>query len=203
MEAEAFNSKDVDHLIDTGLRFIPKDSDIARSTADVRQWAKIDGDWEKTLTRIQENYGMHIFKGACHVIPNHAIKILSLLYGGHSFDEGKPRKMSVRLIEGLLKMIGIHIIVTCGWDTDSNGGNMGALLGLMHGLDGFETGPDWRGPLADRAVNSSADGGYSINNCARIAYDLTNFGRQLAGESPLPPPRSGKSHFICFFSVCN
>ena len=59
---------------------------------------------------------------------------------------------------------------------------MGALLGIMHGLEGFETGPDWRGPLADRAINSSADGGYSINNCARIAYDLTNFGRQLAGK---------------------
>lgn len=88
MEAEAFSSKDVDHLLDTGLKYIPKDSVIARSTADIRAWAKEDKNWEKTRDRIQDKYGYDNFGGFCHVVPNHSIKVLSLVYGGHSFDEG-------------------------------------------------------------------------------------------------------------------
>ena len=38
MEAEAFVSRDVNHLIDTGLSHIPKDSLIARLVADNRKW---------------------------------------------------------------------------------------------------------------------------------------------------------------------
>lgn len=104
--------------------------------------------------------------------------VLSLLYGGHSFHEA------------------MHIINTCGWDTDCNSGNIGCLVALMHGMKAFEGGPDWRGPLADRALISSADGGYSINNAARIAYDIVNMGRQLAHEKPLDAPKQGAQfHF--------
>lgn len=88
MEAEAFLSKDVDHLLDTGLRYVPKDSVIARSVTDIRAWAKEDKDWERTRDRIEEKYGNHKFGGFCHVVPNHSIKVLSMIYGGHSFDEG-------------------------------------------------------------------------------------------------------------------
>jgi hypothetical protein len=36
--------------------------------------------------------------------------------------------------------------------------NLGCLMGIMLGLEGIEAGPDWRGPLADRMLISSADG---------------------------------------------
>lgn len=47
--------------------------------------------------------------------------------------------------------------VSAGWDTDSNGGNMGALLAIMHGLDGFNDGPDWRGYVFKLSVLSIID----------------------------------------------
>ena len=53
------------------------------------------------------------------------------------------------------------IVNTSGWDTDCNAGNVGCLLGIMNGLDGLDEGPDWRGPIADRMLISSADGGNS------------------------------------------
>lgn len=128
--------------------------------------------------------GYDKFHGICHVIPNHGIMALALLYGGHSFHEA------------------MHIINTCGWDTDCNSGNIGCLVALMHGMTAFEGGPDWRGPIADRALISSADSGYSINNAARIAYDLVNMGRQLAGQEPLNPPKDGAQfHFTLPGSV--
>ena len=75
------------------------------------------------------------------------------------------------------------IVNTSGWDTDCNAGNVGCLLGIMNGLDGLDEGPDWRGPIADRLLISSADGGNSINDAVRTAYYLTNIGLQLAGST--------------------
>lgn len=69
-------------------------------------------------------------------------------------------------------------------------------------MKAFEGGPDWRGPIADRALISSADAGYSINNAARITYDLVNKGRELAGQKPLAPPKDGAQfHFTLPGSV--
>lgn len=175
MEAEAFISKDVDHLIDTGLSFIPGDSLVARLIADIRSWVIEDGDWRMTRARIDEKYGYDKFRGVCHVIPNHGIMVMSILYG-QTFHEA------------------MHIVNTCGWDTDCNSGNLGCLVAIMHGLEAFEGGPDWRGPLADRALISSADNGYSINDASRIAYDVARLGLQLVGASPLEKPKA-QFHF--------
>ncbi|KAL7619398.1 hypothetical protein AAE478_009937 [Parahypoxylon ruwenzoriense] len=184
MEAEAFVSRDVEHLLDTGLRFVPRDSLIATLIRDIRAWHAEDGDWLKTRQRIEDAYGYDKFFGECHVVPNHGVMILSLLYGGHSFHEA------------------LHIVNTCGWDTDCNSGNIGCLLAIMHGLEGLDGGPDWRGPLADRALVSSADAGYAVNNAARIALDIANTGRKLAGEEHLPLPKDGAQfHFTLPGSV--
>ncbi|RSM11043.1 hypothetical protein CDV31_006942 [Fusarium ambrosium] len=184
MEAEAFVSKDVDHLLDVGLKVIPPESLISHMISDVRRWAKEENDWRKTRQKIEDNYGYDKYLGICHVIPNHAIMIMSLLYGGQSFHKA------------------MHIINTCGWDTDCNSGNVGCLVALMHGLAAFEGGPDWLGPLADRAIISSADGGYSINNAARITYDIANLGSRLVGEAGIQPPKDGAQfHFTLPGSV--
>ncbi|KIW59930.1 hypothetical protein PV05_00188 [Exophiala xenobiotica] len=175
MEAEAFLSDDRDHLLETGLSFIPSNSLIATLISDIRDWAKQDGDWLKTRQRIEDKYGYDKFCGMCHVVPNHGIMIMTFLYAKDFHDA-------------------MYIINTCGWDTDCNSGNVGCLFALMYGLGGLEGGPDWRGPIADRALISSADAGYSTNNAARIAYTIANMGRKLAGETPLPEP-SAQFHF--------
>lgn len=173
MEAEAFKSKHIDHLLDTGLSFVPNDSAIARLIADVRSWHASDGDWMRTRERIEDKYGYDKYCGVCHVMPNHGVMILALLYGGHDFSEA------------------MHIVNTCGWDTDCNSGNVGCLVALMHGMDAFSGSVDWRGPIADRALISSADGGFSIANAANLAVEVANIGRKIAGESPLPPAKDG------------
>lgn len=181
MEAEAFLSKDVDHLLATGLSFIPDDGIIAKLIADIRGWVQEDNDWEKMRERIEEKYGYHKYSGICHVIPNHDIMIMTLLYA-RSYHEA------------------MHIVNTCGWDTDCNSGNVGCLFGIMLGISGFEGGPDWRGPLADRARISSADNGYSINDAVRIAYVIAKLGHQLAGAPPLEIPKA-QFHFYLPGSV--
>ncbi|KAJ0124417.1 hypothetical protein J7T55_005755 [Diaporthe amygdali] len=187
MESEAFVSKDVDHLIDTGLRIIRKErtgSLIEVLIQDVRGWVARDKAWPATRQRIDDKYGYDQFDGIVHVVPNHAIMIMALLYAGNDFHEA------------------MHIVNTCGWDTDCNSGNLACLVAIMHGLQCFEGGPDWRGPLADRALISSANGGYSVNNAARLAYDIANLGHRLAGHKPLTLPKNGAQyHFTLPGSV--
>ena len=141
MEAEAFSCSDIDHLVDTGLRFIPADSLIARLIADVRGWHKENPDWRTTRQLIEDHYGYDKHPGNCHVVPNHALMIMAVLYSPDDFQRAQL------------------IVNTSGWDTDCNAGNVGCLLGVMLGLDGLAAGPDWRGPIADRLLISSADGG--------------------------------------------
>lgn len=182
MEAGAFVSKDVDHLLDIGLSFIPSDSQIAVMIAQIRSWVKIDADWQRTRQRIEDNYGYDKYSGVCHVMPNHGIMIMTLLYAGDNFSHA------------------LHIVNTCGWDTDCNSGNVGCLVAIMHGMADFESGPDWRVPVADRAFISSADGGYSVNDAAQISYDVVEAGCRLAGEVTIPRPKA-QFHFTLPGSV--
>ena len=141
-----------------GSRQIPRDSLIAKLIADIRAWHKANPDWRDTRQRIEEKYGYDKYPGNCHVVPNHALMVMAVLYAPHDFQKAQM------------------IVNTSGWDTDCNAGNVGCLLGIMNGLDGLDEGPDWRGPIADRLLISSADGGNSINDAVRTAYYLTNLG---------------------------
>ncbi|MDX0524546.1 ADP-ribosylglycohydrolase family protein [Sinorhizobium medicae] len=178
MEAEAFRSSDIDHLLDVGLSVIPPQCLIARMIADIRQWCKTDGDWLVTRQRIEDQYGYAQYPGNCHVVPNHALMIMAVLYAPDDFQRAQM------------------IVNTAGWDTDCNAGNVGCLMGIMLGLDGIDAGPDFRGPVADRMLISSADGGNSINDAVRVAYYLANLGLVLAGQATLEAPKSGAQfHF--------
>ena len=55
-----------------------------------------------------------------HVVPNHALMVLSLLYGDGDFGRT------------------LAIITTAGWDTDCNAGNIGCLMGIRNGIDGID-----------------------------------------------------------------
>jgi ADP-ribosylglycohydrolase len=179
MEAEAFVSRDVNHLIDKGLSYIPADSLIASLVADVRAWVAANGDdWQATRQQIEDNYGYDKYPGVCHVVPNHALMIMALLHAPHDFSRGQM------------------IINTSGWDTDCNAGNLGCLHGIMLGLDGLDTGTDWRGPIADRLYLSTADGGRGVGDAAQMALWLNGLARKLAGQPQLPAPKNGAQfHF--------
>jgi ADP-ribosylglycohydrolase len=178
MEAEAFVSRDIDHLLEVGLAQISPESPIARLITDVRRWRRQYPDWRETRSQIEQNYGYDKYPGNCHVVPNHAIMIMAVLYAPEDFARAQT------------------IVCTSGWDTDCNAGNVGCLIGAMLGLAGIDAGPDWRGPVADRMLLSSADGGGAINDAVRVTYRLVDLGRRLSGAPPMAPPKqSAQFHF--------
>ena len=169
MQAQAFVERDIDRLLDTGLRFVPRDSTIRRVVEDVRHWHAGDNAhfWQNGYARIAAQYGYDKYPGNCHIVPNHALIILSLLYG-RSFSEA------------------MMISCTAGWDTDCNAGNVGCLMGIRDGLGGIDAGADWRGPVADRMYLSSADAGGAISDAVIEARRLVVAGHRLAGLTPPP-----------------
>ena len=177
MEALAFVENDLDALLDAALAAVPTDCVIARLHRDVREWRRVEPDWRRARERLEERYGPARFPGNVHVVPNHGVIVLALLYGGGDFTRT------------------LMIAGTCGWDTDCNAGNVGCLLGLRGGLAALAGGPDWRGPLADRLYLPGAEGGRAITDALTVALEVANTGRALAGAPPLAPKNGAKYHF--------
>ena len=177
MEAQAFVERDLNRLIETAITFIPKDSVIHRMISDVREWHAKYSDWRAAREQIVACYGYDKYGGNCHMVPNHALIILSLLYGDDDFQKTQM------------------IVNTAGWDTDCNAGNVGCLMGIKNRLAGIGAGPDWRGPVADRLYLSTADGGRAITDAVAETYHIVNIGCALQGETPLAPKDGVRFHF--------
>jgi ADP-ribosylglycohydrolase len=167
MEALAFVEPDLNTLLDCALRLIPGDCTISRLITDLRSWHATDRDWRATRERIVERYGYGRYPGNVHVVPNHALIILALLYGDGDFRRS------------------LAIVNTCGWDTDCNSGNVGCLLGIKAGLAAFDGCDDLRHPVADRLFVSTAAGGRTVTDAVAEAERLVAMGRRLAAGRDL------------------
>jgi ADP-ribosylglycohydrolase len=176
--AQAFVEWDLDLLLDTALALVPAESTISRLVADIRAWhAANPSDWYAARARLAATYGYDKYGGNCHVIPNHGLVILALLYSGGDFSLAQT------------------IVNTCGWDTDCNAANVGCILGVRNGLSAFESGPDWRGPVADRLYLSTADGGRAISDALRETDFIMKSACALQGEKWTAPKAGARFHF--------
>ena len=177
IESQAFVEPNIDALLDVGASVIPASSLIYRLIADLRDWRTKYDDWHDAFYRIVANYGYDRYGGNCHMVPNHALIILALLYSNDSFQRA------------------LEVVNTAGWDTDCNSGNVGCIMGIKGGLAALEAGPDFRGPVADRLWLPTAEGVRTVTDALTEAYEIVRMGRALAGE-PAPAPKGGaRYHF--------
>lgn len=123
MYAEAFFTKDVDRLIDAGLRCIPAESQYAQMVRDVRAWhAESPDGWETCWAKVKARYiddsAFHrgkIDQPGSDVKPNGAFVVMGLLYGNGDFD--RTMRVSMR----------------CGWDSDCNPSSAAGVLATALG----------------------------------------------------------------------
>jgi ADP-ribosylglycohydrolase len=179
MEAAAFEESGISRLIDIGLSMIPESSTISSMIRDVREWYEIDGDWYRTFGRIEKQYGYAQFPGNVHVVPNHALVILGLLYCDDDFDKA------------------LRIVNTAGWDTDCNSGNLGCLMGIKNGLSSINRSTDWRGPVRDRILMPTADGGRAITDAVQEALRIVEYREKMEGR-PRSQSRNDARFSFCF-----
>ena len=98
-----------------------------------------------------------------HIVPNHALIILSLLFGDDNFQKS------------------LMIANTAGWDTDCNSGNVGCILGIKNGLDGIKDGPDYISPVNDIIYLPTAYGGETMSDALIETQNIINIARGMNG----------------------
>lgn len=165
----AYIEKDIEKIINKALKFIPSDCEYTRVVnAVLNYYHSNPTNWRECYKFIFDNFGYDKYPGACHIIPNTAVIILSLLYGDGDFSNS------------------INICNMCGWDTDCNVANVGTIMGVRGGLDCIDY-KKWRQPINDFLACSSVIGSlnimdlpYGVSYIAKLAYDV-------AGEE-LPEP---------------
>jgi hypothetical protein len=131
MYAEAFFEDDMEKIVRTALKSIPKNSQYAECIRDVLAWYKQNpNDWEKTWQLINEKYHLNpdyrrfsCDKGEFNIDAkiNGAYIVMGMLYG-----KGDPDKT-------------IIISTRCGQDSDCNPSNSG---GVLFTTIGFKNLPD-------------------------------------------------------------
>ena len=163
--AAAFKEKNVEKLIETGLSVIPENCEYAEMTKDIINFYHRHPDnWRTCFEYVHNYYGYDKYPGNCHIIPNAAVIILSLLYGQGDFSKT------------------INICNMCGWDTDCNVGNVGCILGVMNGLEGIDS--SWKKPINDFLCCSSVIGTLNILDIPWCASYTAQFGYKIAGVKP-------------------
>ena len=159
--AAAFEAESVDEVLDAGLQRIPADSDYAKAVKAVRAFhAQHPEDFRACRDYVERTFPNPL---GYHIVPNAAICILAMLYGGG--DLGRS----------------IEISVMCGFDTDCNASNIGTILGVLGGIEGV---PErYRRPINDTVVLSSVSGYLNVVDLPSYAKELLETACLLRGEA--------------------
>lgn len=159
----AFTSTDIHQIVDQGLALIPEDSEYTRVINAVRDFYRENPEnWRDARTFLGEYFGYDRYGGVCHIIPNAGVCALALFYGEGDFSRT------------------IEIATMCGWDTDCNAGNVGAILGVMCGPSGI---PErYRRPINDFHAASSISGALNIIDLPTASRELAILGLEALGE---------------------
>lgn len=164
LEAMAFEEKNLDILLDRAIAYV-KDRQLIEMIADVRDICSREKDWRRVREYLDAHYGYDLYPGCCHMVPNHALMIASVILGGDDFQKS------------------ISIAVSAGWDTDCNAGNIGAFNGIRLGIEGINAGADFRTPVADFMYVVTADGGSTVTDAVKESRRIIETAAKMKGEA--------------------
>jgi len=136
LESSAFIVNDIFELINIGLSYIPKECGVARAINNVLDSYKAGKTWLEARDELLRLYRGSVLCGDYSLISkddlnkgyadgkmgwdapgNIGMMIIGLLYGGGDFEKS------------------ICITVNCGEDTDCTAATVGAIFGIMNGID--------------------------------------------------------------------
>ncbi|TXK80071.1 ADP-ribosylglycohydrolase family protein [Paenibacillus sp. N3.4] len=171
--SKAFETSEINAIIEAGLAQIPEDSTYAQVARAVLAFhASQPDDFRACRDMLERDWGYDKYTGVCHIIPNAGICILAMIYGQGDFNRT------------------VEIATMCGWDTDCNAGNVGTVLGVACGVEGIAH--KYRKPINDSIVMSGISGYLNILDIPTYAKELAILGYRLANE---PCPESLLSSF--------
>jgi ADP-ribosylglycohydrolase len=157
MQAEAFFESDMQRLIDTGMAFVPDDSELAKVILGSVDAYNAGKPWDEA---IQEHYLGYCNPDASNVLYNMGVIILSLLYG-----EGHFNNTATLAVDG-------------GFDTDSTGASVGSVLGIIYGKSIIEK--KWLDMAGDKIVTAAINLTNDFSTFAKFTEATCAAGANLA-----------------------
>lgn len=171
MESMAFSERDLNRLIDEGLGLCSY-APLIRLVECVREETLRIGEFRQVRDWLETNYGYALYPGNCHVVPNLALMIACLLLGGDSFSKA------------------MQYCISSGWDTDCNGGNIGALNAVRLGLDSMKDEFDYLTPIADRFYCIAGNAGAGVTDAVQQTNRIVaQYNRLYRKEEPVDDVR--------------
>ena len=164
MEALAFVERDIDTLIEEGLRQV-SDERLRRMIGDLREQCARHADWHDVRQWLADNHSYNHYEGPCHMVPNHGVLLMAFIKGGDDLAAS------------------LRIATNAGWDTDCNAGNVGCLNGTRLGLEAFDAGPDLRSPVADFMYVVNADGASGITDAVQETRRIMRATTRMSGTT--------------------
>lgn len=164
MISAAFGAESVEDILQAGLSVIGKESGYAKMARDLMRFYREGGGQEECFDYIRANYWKDKYGGNCHIIPNAAIMVYSLLYGEGDF------------------LRTLKIANFSGFDTDCNVGNLGTVMGVFTSLKGVDY-ATWIAPVRDTTLCSSVLGYANIVNIPNFVYDVFRSALRLRNET--------------------
>ena len=161
--ASAFTASGIEEILSSALSTIPFDCDYAKMARDIIRFHGEENSQKECFEYIRRHYWKDKFGGNCHIIPNAAIMVMSLLYGEGDFERT------------------LKIANYSGFDTDCNAGNLGTILGVFCGLE--KIGQKWRLPVNDTTLCSSVLGASNIVDIPTLSKSIASAAVELSGES--------------------
>ncbi|MFA6075750.1 MAG: ADP-ribosylglycohydrolase family protein [Negativicutes bacterium] len=159
--ARAFLTADINDIVNTGLKYVPADSEFMRVNQAVIKFHKDNpGDFRACFKMLERDFGYDKYRGICHMIPNAGVVTLALLYGSGSLSRT------------------VEIATMCGWDTDCNAGNAGTIAGVAYGIASVEA--HYRRPINDMLVASCISGSLNIVDIPTFVKEITRIGYRVA-----------------------
>ena len=154
-----FKIKDAYKVVLKGLDYIDSNSSYYKLVLEIVDLYNRKFTEEECLDYILKNHGYDKYPGFCHILPNTAIMIMSLLYGENDFTKT------------------MNILCNAGWDTDCTLGNVGSIIGAIVGVDHIDS--KWILPIKDRFIGSSLLGSWNIDTLSRQAHYFTELAFKL------------------------
>jgi len=131
MASEAVLSTDIATVLDVGASVVPRDSRLAQAIRLGRRVAATTTDPTEAYAALETQFaGLHWV----HALNNTALVAYALAAGQGDFDRS------------------ICLTVMGGWDTDSNGATVGAVVGALGGTAAISS--RWSYPLRNRLSTS-------------------------------------------------
>lgn len=161
--AKAFETNDINAIVDAGLSEIPIACTYRSVMESVRAFHAAHPDnWRDCMEMLFRDWGYDKYPGVCHIIPNAGVCMMALLYGNGAFDRT------------------IEIATMAGWDTDCNAGNVGTIMGVACGIAGIPR--RYLDPINDGIVCSGISGYLNILDIPSFCRETAVLGYHIAGE---------------------